>query len=107
MTRDGVAYLLGAFTKAARQRHHLPCLICASITHIRHSCAVALLEAGIELTAIRDYLGHHPSPPRVVTPDESGDEARCAQPFLESRGFGAKPAGRWRPAKLICFLESL
>jgi integrase len=25
---------------------------------LRHSCAVALLQTGIDLTAIRDYLGH-------------------------------------------------
>jgi len=25
---------------------------------LRHGCAVALLQAGVDLTVIRDYLGH-------------------------------------------------
>ena len=25
---------------------------------LRHSCAVALLQAGVDITVIRDYLGH-------------------------------------------------
>lgn len=58
LTRDGVAYLLRKYTALAaraspplRRRHVTPHVL-------RHSCAVALLQAGVDITVIRDYLGH-------------------------------------------------
>lgn len=58
LTRDGVAYLLRKYT--ARAARDLPALHRRLVTpHVlRHSCAVALLQAGNDLTVIRDYLGH-------------------------------------------------
>jgi site-specific recombinase XerD len=58
LTRDGVAYLLEKYTRAAAQ--HLPALRTRRVTpHVlRHSCAVALLQSGMDITVIRDYLGH-------------------------------------------------
>jgi integrase/recombinase XerD len=58
LTRDGVAYLLGKYVRlAARQT---PALRKRRVTpHVmRHSCAVALLQAGVDVTVIRDFLGH-------------------------------------------------
>lgn len=58
LTRDGVAYLLRKYmTLAARKS---PTLRRRRIApHVlRHSCAVALLQAGVDITVIRDYLGH-------------------------------------------------
>lgn len=58
LTRDGVAYVLRKHaTMAARTS---PALRRRRITpHVlRHSCAVALLQAGVDITVIRDYLGH-------------------------------------------------
>jgi site-specific recombinase XerD len=58
LTRDGVAYILQKYTAAAaratptlKRRHVTPHVL-------RHSCAVALLQAGVDITVIRDYLGH-------------------------------------------------
>ena len=66
LTRDGVAYLLRKYAKSAGQdkvgrkaREITPHVL-------RHSCAVALLQAGIDVSVIRDYLGHVPSPPRAA-----------------------------------------
>jgi site-specific recombinase XerD len=58
LTRDGVAYLLDKYARAASER--LPTLRRRRVTpHVlRHSCAVALLQAGMDITVIRDYLGH-------------------------------------------------
>src|SRR6185437_9244579 len=52
------AYLLRKYaTMAARAS---PALRRRRVTpHVlRHSCAVALLQAGVDITVIRDYLGH-------------------------------------------------
>jgi site-specific recombinase XerD len=58
LTRDGVAYLLRKYMKSAaltsvalRRKRIAPHVL-------RHSCAVALLQAGVDITVIRDYLGH-------------------------------------------------
>ncbi|MCB1631442.1 MAG: site-specific integrase [Pseudomonadales bacterium] len=58
LTRDGAAYLLRKYAGMAvrtcpqlRRRRITPHVL-------RHSCAVALLQAGVDITVIRDYLGH-------------------------------------------------
>jgi len=58
LTRDGVAYLIGRYVRRAAES--LPSLRRRRVTpHVlRHSCAVALLQAGVDVTVIRDYLGH-------------------------------------------------
>lgn len=58
LTRDGVAYLVNKYVRQVAER--TPSLRKRRVTpHVfRHSCAVALLQAGVELTVIRDYLGH-------------------------------------------------
>lgn len=58
MTRDGIAYVLAKHTAAATKAN--PALGRKRITpHVlRHSCAVALLQSGTDVTVIRDYLGH-------------------------------------------------
>ena len=58
LSRDGVAYILKKYSALAAQSS--PALRRRRITpHMfRHSCAVALLQAGVDITVIRDYLGH-------------------------------------------------
>jgi integrase/recombinase XerD len=58
LSRDGAAYILERHTKAAAAK--IPELRRHRVTpHVlRHSCAVALLQAGVDVTVIRDYLGH-------------------------------------------------
>lgn len=58
LTRDGVAYVLRKYATMAaraspawRRRRITPHML-------RHSCAVALLQGGVDITVIRDYLGH-------------------------------------------------
>jgi integrase len=58
LTRDGVAYVLAKYVRLAAQTS--PALAKRRVTpHVmRHSCAVALLQAGVDVSVIRDYLGH-------------------------------------------------
>lgn len=58
LSRDGVAYILKKYSAMAARG--APALRRRRVTpHVfRHSCAVALLQAGVDITVIRDYLGH-------------------------------------------------
>lgn len=58
LSRDGVAYLLQKYARRASARHPLLRRSRVSPHVLRHSCAVALLQAGVDVTVIRDYLGH-------------------------------------------------
>jgi Phage integrase family len=58
LTRDGVAHALRKYVALAARK--TPILRRHRVTpHVlRHSCAVGLLQAGVDVTVIRDYLGH-------------------------------------------------
>lgn len=109
LTRDGVAYLIEKYVHRASER--LPALNRRRVTpHIfRHSCAVALLQAGVDITVIRDYLGHATiaTTNRYVT---SNLKMRrdVLEAFWKRSGLERGPRHRWRPSqKLLSFLESL
>jgi integrase/recombinase XerD len=109
LTRDGVAYLLRKYVRFAAQK--APALRKRRVTpHVmRHSCAVALLQAGIDVSVIRDYLGHASvaTTSRYITTN-----LQMKRDVLEAfwRRAGLNPAAprKWRPSpKLLAFLESL
>jgi site-specific recombinase XerD len=109
LTRDGVAYLIEKYVRRASER--LPNHSMNRVTpHIfRHSCAVALLQAGVDITVIRDYLGHATvaTTNRYVT---SNLKMRrdVLEAFWKRAGLERGPRHRWRPSqKLFAFLESL
>ena len=58
LTTSGVAYILKRYFEAAKKKH--PILRKRKITpHVmRHSCACALLQSGVDLVTVRDLLGH-------------------------------------------------
>jgi site-specific recombinase XerD len=58
LTTSGVAYILERHFEAAKKKH--PILRKRKITpHVmRHSCACALLQSGVDLVTVRDLLGH-------------------------------------------------
>lgn len=109
LTRDGVAYLLRHYYRLARKEHS--CLPRPSIhPHVlRHSCAVALLQAGIDLTAIRDYLGHS----SVATTGRYLQtnlrmKREVLNRFWKRSGLEPGQPKRWRPTQgLLAYLESI
>ena len=58
LTTSGVTYILKSHFEAAKKKH--PLLRKRKITpHVmRHSCACALLQSGVDLVTVRDLLGH-------------------------------------------------
>lgn len=107
--RDGVAYLLRKYARACAEE--APAILRVKITPhvIRHSCAVGLLQEGLDLTTIRDHLGHA----TVATTSRylaTNLETRrkALQRFWRSAGIERAGRSRWRPSSaLLKFLTSL
>ena len=109
LTRDGAAYLLDKYRRAAAQ--HTPTLRKRRVTpHIlRHSCAVALLQAGMDITVIRDYLGHASiaTTSRYVATNLAMKRA-ALESFWERSGLTKSKSAKWKPKPdVLRFLESL
>ena len=109
LTRDGAAYILAKHvelaardTPALRRRHITPHVL-------RHSCAVALLQAGLDVTVIRDYLGHASVATTGRYISTNIDMKRKAlDAFWQRSGLSRRSNRNWRPSpKLISFLSSL
>jgi len=109
LTRDGVAYLLAKYVSRASKG--TPSLRNRRVTPhtLRHGCAVALLQAGVELSVIRDYLGH-------VSVATTGRylssnlemKRKVLAAFWKRAGLSSPPHRRWRPtASILAFLASL
>jgi len=76
---------------------------------LRHSCAVALLQAGVDLVTIRDQLGHVSvaTTGRYAT---SNLKLKCAalEAFWKATGMSSPRSKRWHPsASLTNFLGSI
>jgi site-specific recombinase XerD len=109
LTRDGIAYILHKHVSAvARDR---PTLARKRITpHVmRHSCAVALLQSGTDVTVIRDYLGHASvaTTDRYITTNLKM-KREAMQLFWKHSGIEPAHAKPWKPKPdLLAFLQSL
>jgi integrase/recombinase XerD len=109
LSRDGVAYLIRKHARNASER--CPALRKRRITpHVlRHSCACALLQAGVDITVIRDYLGHSSvaTTSRYVTTNLHM-KRDALQAFWDRSGLEPKGRQKWRPSpELLTFLETL
>lgn len=109
LTRDGVAYVIAKYVRHAAKSS--PHLLRRKITpHVlRHSCAVALLQAGVDVTVIRDYLGHASIATTSRYLATNLDMKRSVLTAFWKRAGLDRDGGRaWRATpKLITFLESL
>jgi site-specific recombinase XerD len=109
LTRDGAAYILAKYVRQAakvcpglRRRRITPHVL-------RHSCAVALLQAGVDVSVIRDYLGHASiaTTSRYLSTNLKMKQD-VLQAFWKKAGLDNRAAARWRPSpKLLAFLTSL
>jgi integrase/recombinase XerD len=109
LTRDGVAYLLQKYVRLAATSNPSPRLRRVTPHMLRHSCAVALLQAGVDITVIRDYLGHASvsTTSRYVTTNLQM-KRQVLDAFWRRSGLAPTAARKWQPsAKLLAFLETL
>jgi len=109
LTRDGIAYILSKHASAAAQDR--PTLARKRITPhvVRHSCAVALLQSGTDVTVIRDYLGHTSvaTTGRYITTNLQM-KRDALQTFWKHAGIEPARTRPWKPkADLLAFLQSL
>ena len=76
---------------------------------MRHSCAVALLQSGTDVTVIRDYLGHASvaTTDRYITTNLKM-KREAMQLFWKHSGIEPSHAKPWKPKPdLLAFLQSL
>jgi integrase/recombinase XerD len=110
LTRDGIAYILRKHTLTAADQGR-PMLRRKRVTpHVlRHSCAVALLQSGTDVTVIRDYLGHASvaTTGRYITTNLQM-KREAMQTFWKHAGIEPAAAKPWKPKPdLLAFLQSL
>jgi integrase/recombinase XerD len=109
LTRDGIAYILNKYVMAAAAER--PSMARHTITpHVlRHSCAVALLQSGTDISVIRDYLGHSSvaTTGRYITINLQM-KREALEAFWKHAGLGRARAKPWQPkSELLAFLTSL
>jgi integrase/recombinase XerD len=109
LSRDGVAYILRKH--ATHASHESPALRRCKITPhtLRHSCAVALLQAGVDVSVIRDYLGHASiaTTSRYITTNLQM-KREALEKFWRQSGLSPVRPVPWKPnPDLLSFLSSL
>lgn len=109
LTRDGAAHIVQKY--ATRAVRSLPALGRHRITpHVlRHSCAVALLQSGVDVSVIRDYLGHATiaTTSRYLSTNLATKRA-VLESFWRQSGLPPTRPRPWRPTSgLLEFLRSL
>ena len=109
LTRDGVAYLLEKYVRLVAKNNSSPRLRHVTPHMLRHSCAVALLQAGVDVTVIRDYLGHASvsTTSRYITTNLQM-KRQVLDAFWKRAGLAPTGARKWQPSpKLLAFLQTL
>ena len=105
LSRDAVALRVSTHAAAAAQR--CPSLLAKRIhPHVlRHSCAMSLLQAGVDTSVIALWLGH--AGVRSTDAYVHADITIKERALALTTPAGAKP-GRYRPTdKMLAFLEGL
>ena len=106
LTTDAIAFLIGKYTALAK--HACPSLRAKQVSpHVlRHTCAMQLLQAGVDTSVIALWLGHEQIQTTQIYlhADLSLKERALARTTPSS----VESPGQYRPAdRLLAFLESL
>ena len=109
LTTSGVAYILERHFEAAKEKH--PMLKKRKITpHVmRHSCACALLQSGVDLVTVRDLLGHESvRTTNRYTRANMKTKRQALEAFWKTVDLSDGQAAPWTPKpELLEFLASL
>lgn len=108
LSRHGVYHILSQHAAALHHTNaHFPAKVWPHL--MRHSCAVALLQAGVDLVTIRDQLGHV----SVATTGRYASsnlnlKRNALEAFWAVAGIVPTKQKAWRPSpKLADFLQSI
>ena len=96
LTRHGIYHILGQHARSVHQTNSsFPAKVWPHL--LRHSCAVAMLQAGVDLVTIRDQLGHASvaTTSRYATSNLKLKRA-ALQAFWDATGISAPKRNRWR-----------
>jgi site-specific recombinase XerD len=108
LTRHGIHHVLAYHSAAVhRADSRFPAKVWPHL--LRHSCAVAMLQAGVDLVTIRDQLGHASvaTTGRYATSNLKLKRA-ALEAFWAATGMSAPKRNRWRlTPKLSSFLQSI
>jgi site-specific recombinase XerD len=108
LTRHGVHHILAHHATAVHQADsRFPAKVWPHL--LRHSCAVSMLQAGVDLVTIRDQLGHVSvaTTGRYATSNLTLKRA-ALEAFWAATGMSAPKRNRWRlTPKLSQFLQSI
>jgi len=109
LSRDAVADLLEKYATTAAKR--MPSIRKKHVTpHVlRHSCAVALLQGGVDLIVIRDYLGHESvETTGLYTRTNLRLKRKVLDAFWKRAGIQRPSSRRWCPKEdVLAFLTHL
>lgn len=109
LTTSGIAYILNERLETAQEKH--PVLRNRKITpHVmRHSCACALLQAGVDLVTVRDLLGHESvRTTNRYTRANMKTKRQALEAFWETVNLSDGQAAAWEPKpELLEFLSTL
>lgn len=109
LTTSGISYILKRHFEAAKKEN--PILRKRKITpHVmRHSCACALLQSGVDLVTVRDLLGHESvRTTNRYTKSNMNAKRQALDAFWKTMDLSESPSGSWTPKpELLEFLASL
>jgi integrase/recombinase XerD len=109
LTTSGIAYILNGRLETAQEMH--PVLRKRKITpHVmRHSCACALLQAGVDLVTVRDLLGHESvRTTNRYTRANMKTKRQALEAFWETVNLSDGQTAAWEPKpELLEFLSTL
>jgi site-specific recombinase XerD len=107
LTRQGISYIVKKYTNMARKKDNT---IIPKKVHphtFRHSRAMALLQAGIELIYIRDFLGHYSVTTTEVYARANNESTRQALLKVSSQSVNTQVPIWNQDKNLLEFLNGL